>query len=158
MNKIGYVDLQSLCVEAEAEDSELLGLFRGQPIADRMIMILDGEALRLVEKTAVWAKVRASQIVREQEQRDADREQARMEHCREESRQKRQIAADRRKKRREDKARAAIAAAVAASVAACAGMLWAGAGNPLRLIGTIGGLLMVSGAAMARKAVQQCRQ
>lgn len=154
MKPIGYLDLSGVTAEATQEETELLGLFQGQRTADRMIMILDGEALRLIPKSALWAKVRAGQIVREQEQRDADRELNRMEHCQQASRQRRQFAEDRRKKRREDKARTAGFVGVIAAVTACAGMIGAGAGSPLQLIGAIGALLLASAAWTARKAVR----
>lgn len=154
MKTMGYLDLAGVSVEATREETELLGLFQGQRTADRMIMILDGEALRLIPKTAVWAKVRAGQIVREQQERDEARERSRARHCRQASRQRRRFGADRRKKRREDKTRAVMLGAVAASVAACTALMAAGAGDAMQMLGTIGALLMASAAWTARKAVR----
>ena len=131
-NITGYLDLAGVTADADQEEKELLGLFGSQRTADKMIMILEGEALRLVPKSALWARVRADQMVQEQEQRDEARECSRLEHCREASRARRQFAADRKRKRRENKTRAAmlcgamIAAAGITAACAEAGMMMAG--------------------------------
>lgn len=153
MNVTGYLDLAGVSAEATQEETELLGLFGGQRTADKMIMILEGEALRLVPKSAIWARVRADQMVQEQEQRDADREANRLDRCQEASRQRRQFAADRRRKHRESKTRAAMfggaALAGAGIAAACVS-----AGVPLVGAAVIGIMMLVMAAGNVPKEVK----
>lgn len=155
MSMTGYVDLSRLNVETEQDDRELMDFFQGQQVGSRMVLVLDGEALRLIPKIDMFAAIRAGQMVREQRERDEAREQRRRERTQQASQQRRTVGQARRRKRREERAKGAAAAATIAALGLGAYLMANHIGNSTAIFEGMCGLVLLQTLWAARKAVRR---
>lgn len=158
MGKVIYFDVEKVKTETEPEDAELLGLFDGRNESDRMLLMMGDGAIGILPKAVVWAKARAIQLEREQQDREIAREQeAARSRARSYSR-RREAGEIRTQKRRDDKRRRAASGGLWAAAAACGAGILDHAGNPGGWLMLLGLLMMGTGAWYLWKGAGSCRR
>ena len=147
MQNMRYVDVRDIAVSADAEDAELLGMFRGQQQADRMAIIAGESTVWILPKAALWAKARSMELEREQRNREAELAGQQKERRARACQERREMARAKQRKRREEGIRRAMGILAAGIVAGCAAALHSRTGDAGQLLTVIGAVLLASSAA-----------